>query len=313
MPCYPMRQRLTVRTGAPYTRGTGDPPPTTAARREESNDDAAPRPDAWRARRPEHLRGAGPRSAFASYTLSSRRSCTSRRRGSMDWPRAGAPHAACAPEQCAGRGFIPASTATCRTRTPDTYVIAEVTHEYHCCLLGKPGTRLADVREVQGHTARSPERGVGCGNTYRRHGSTSWTLAPRRGPGGRGRRRLASLGGHARDGPGVGAGDAGRRHRRRQRGELLGALVAPVLQRDAHARARQRPPRQRTECSPTSYSAWRRAGYRLHTVSTCPSTQQLYEYDYVLRLVGAGTLAAVQAALARIPAARLAGAYEARD
>jgi hypothetical protein len=33
----------------------------------------------------------------------------------------------------------------------------------------------------------------------------------------------------------------------------------------------------------------------------------------VLRFVGAGSLAAVQAALARTPAARLAGAYEARE
>jgi hypothetical protein len=51
----------------------------------------------------------------------------------------------------------------------------------------------------------------------------------------------------------------------------------------------------------------------LHTVSTAPSGKNLYEYDYVLRFVGAGTLAGVQEALRRIPAARLADAYEARE
>jgi hypothetical protein len=52
-------------------------------------------------------------------------------------------------------------------------------------------------------------------------------------------------------------------------------------------------------------------GYRLRTVYARPSGERLFEYDYVLALVGAGERRAVEAAVGRFAGARLAGAFAA--
>jgi len=232
---------------------------------------------------------------------------------SMDWAAAGAPDAACAPEQMRWTGFHPGIHGYVSRPDSDTYVIAEVTHEYHCCLLGKPGTRLADVREVQGHTGsitqseawlreHVPQARIKIVDTSS-HGAAQAVVA--------GDGSLASVGTPAM------AQEWGL--------ETLGAdidggSVANYWALSSHPYFSAMPTRVlvtgRLGADGTLTDValgLAQAGYRLQTVSTCPSTQQLYEYDYVLRFVGAGTLAAVQAALARIPAARLAGAYEARE
>ena len=54
-------------------------------------------------------------------------------------------------------------------------------------------------------------------------------------------------------------------------------------------------------------------GFLLLTVYQTSSGQRLFEYDYVLRFGGEGSLAKVEEALSKFPAARLAGAFEVHD
>jgi hypothetical protein len=50
----------------------------------------------------------------------------------------------------------------------------------------------------------------------------------------------------------------------------------------------------------------------VQSVSSQPSGEALFEYDYVLRLRGEGRLQALRDVMARFPSARLAGAFEPR-
>ncbi|MGY6272885.1 hypothetical protein ACXIUT_24675 [Achromobacter denitrificans] len=50
--------------------------------------------------------------------------------------------------------------------------------------------------------------------------------------------------------------------------------------------------------------------YDWHTTSVAATGRVLYEYDYVARFMGEGSLPAVQAVMARYPALRLAGAFD---
>jgi prephenate dehydratase len=232
---------------------------------------------------------------------------------SMDWGAPAAPDAACAPEQMRWTGFHPGIHAYISRPDSDTYVIAEVTHAYHCCLLGKPGTRLADVREVQGHTGsitqseawlreQVPQARVHIVDTSS-HGAAQAVMA--------GDGSIAS----------VGTPEMGRQWGLETlAADIDGGSVANYWALSPRPLFSEMPTRVLVSGRLGADGALTdvalglaQAGYRLHTVSTSPSTRQLYEYDYVLRFVGAGTLAAVQAALARVPAARLAGAYEAHE
>ena len=232
---------------------------------------------------------------------------------SMDWEGGKAGDAACAPEQMRWTGFHPGIHGHVSHPESQIYVIAEVTHEYHACLLGKPGTRLADVREVQGHTGsvtqsedwlreHIPQARINIIDTSS-HGAAQ-TVSQSDGS-------IASIGTEdmgkqwglevlARD---IDAGSVGN----------YWALSPRPLFSEAPTRVlvtgRFGPDGALTDV----VLGLAHAGYRLHTVSTAPSGKNLYEYDYVLRFVGAGTLAGVQEALRRVPAARLAGAYEARE
>jgi prephenate dehydratase len=232
---------------------------------------------------------------------------------SMDWDSPNAPDAACAPEQMRWTGFHPGIHGYVSPPDSNTYVIAEVTHAYHCSLLGKPGFRLSDVREVQGHTGsitqsaawlreNLPQARINVVDTSS-HGAAQAVVASDG--------SLASV---------------GTPEMARQWGL---EMLATDIDGGSVANYWALSSRPLFSLSPTRVLVAGRfgadgtltdvvlglaqAGYRLHTVSTSPSHQQLYEYDYVLRFVGAGSLAAVQAALARTPAARLAGAYEARE
>lgn len=231
---------------------------------------------------------------------------------SMDWGGK-AVDAACAPEQMRWTGYHPGIHGLVAPPDARAYVIAEVQHAYHCALLGKPGTRLADIREVQGHTgsmtqcepwlrAHLPQARLHIVDTSS-HGAAQTVAA--------GDGTIAS----------VGTPEMGRQF----------GLVELARDIDGGSVANYwvLAPRPYFSETPTRVlvagrfgadgaltdvvTGLAQAGYRLHTVSTRPSGRALYEYDYVLRFVGAGRLAAVQAALARVPGARLAGAYEARE
>jgi prephenate dehydratase len=231
---------------------------------------------------------------------------------SMDWAH-GSGDAACAPEQMRWTGIHPGIHGHVSPPDSKIYVVAEVTHEYHACLLGKPGTRLEDVHEVQGHTGsvtqsedwlreHVPQARVNIIDTSS-HGAAQ-TVSESDGT-------IAS----------IGTEDMGRQFGL----EVLGRDIDGGSVANYWALS----PRPLFSAAPTRVlvagrigadgsltdlvTGLAQAGYRLHTVSAVPSGKTLYEYDYVLRFVGAGTLAAVQEALRRVPAARLAGAYEARE
>jgi prephenate dehydratase len=231
---------------------------------------------------------------------------------SMDWGGAAA-DAACAPEQMRWTGFHPGIHGQIARPDSRTYVVAEVAHVYHCSLLGKPGTALAAIREVQGHTGsitqseawlreHLPQARITIVDTSS-HGAAQTVAASDGSIASVGTPEMGAqwgLAALARDIDGGSIGNywalAPRPYYSDTPNRVLitgrfgadGALTDVVLGLAA-------------------------AGYRLHTVSTSPSGRELYEYDYVLRFVGSGSLGAVQAALERTPAARLAGAYEARE
>ncbi|HEY7066330.1 MAG TPA: prephenate dehydratase domain-containing protein [Chloroflexota bacterium] len=232
---------------------------------------------------------------------------------SMDWGSPNAPDAACAPEQMRWTGFHPGIHGSVAPPDSHTYVVAEVTHTYHCCLLVKAGTPLDAIREVQGHTGsitqsqtwlreHLPRARINIVDTSS-HGAAQSVVA--------GDGSLAS----------VGTPEMGREWGLTVlAADIDGGSVANYWALSAHPYFSETPTRVLVTGRFGADGALTdvvlglaQAGYRLHTVSTSPSKQQLYEYDYVLRFVGAGSLAAVQAALARVPAARLAGAYEARE
>jgi len=231
---------------------------------------------------------------------------------SMDWGGVAA-DAACAPEQMRWTGFHPGIHGQVASPHSRTYVIAEVTHVYHASLLGKPGTRLSDIREVQGHTgsitqsetwlrAHLPQARILIVDTSS-HGAAE-TVAASDGT-------IAS----------VGTPEMGR--------QWGLEVLAPDIDGGSVANYWALSPHPLFSDTPTRVVVAGRfgpdgaltdvvtglaeAGYRLHTMSSRASGQQLYEYDYVLRFVGSGRLDAVQAAIDRVPAARLAGAYEARE
>jgi prephenate dehydratase len=221
--------------------------------------------------------------------------------------------AACAPEQMRWTGFHPGIHG--RVSGPDsrTYVIAEVTHHYHASLLAKPGARPEQIREVQGHTGsitqsetwlrqHLPQARIVIVDTSS-HGAAQTVAA--------GDGSIASVG-------------------TPEMGQQFGLVaLARDIDDGSVANYWALSPHPLFSDTPTRVLVTGRfgadgaltdvvtgldqAGYRLRTVSTHPSGEQLYEYDYVLRFLGAGTLGAVRDALARVPRARLAGAYEARE
>ncbi len=231
----------------------------------------------------------------------------------MDWESGRAGDAACAPEQMRWTGYHPGIHGLISPPDSKTYVIAEVTHVYHASLLAKPGTRLGDIREVQGHTGSITQ-------------SEDWLREhlPQA------RINIVDTSSHAAAQT-VAAGDGsiasvGTPEMGRQFGL---EVLAPDIDAGSVANYWALSPHAFFSESPTRVvvagrfgpdgaltdivTGLAQAGYRLHTVSTQPSGENLFEYDYVLRFLGAGSLAAVNEALARVPAARLAGAYEVRD
>jgi prephenate dehydratase len=232
---------------------------------------------------------------------------------SHDWDSGTAGDAACAPEQMRWTGYHPGIHAIISSPDSKTYVIAECLHVYHASLLGKPGTRLEDIREVQGHTGsitqsedwlreHLPRARINIVDTSS-HGAAQ-TVAASDGS-------IAS----------VGTPDMGR--------QFGLEVLAPDIDGGSVANYWALSPHPYFSDSPNRVvivgrfgadgaltdvvTGLAQAGYRLHTVSTAPSGKNLYEYDYVLRFVGSGSLGTVKDAVARVPAARLAGAYEARE
>jgi prephenate dehydratase len=220
--------------------------------------------------------------------------------------------AACAPEQMSKTGVHKGMLA--RMTAPDSklYVIGEAARRYDCALLGKPGSRLSQVRRVLGHEgsiahsrawlevnlrAASIEivdthSAVAAAVVLDGDGSVasvgSASLATELG--------LAELANSIDDGSAVNYWAVsvqqlfsraptrlvvtGRFGDDAQLGDLIQALAS--------------------------------VGYSLRTTYTQHTGRALSEQDYMLRFTGTGTLESTRGALVPFGSARLAGAWEAR-
>jgi prephenate dehydratase len=220
--------------------------------------------------------------------------------------------AACAPEQTSKTGFHAGMLARMVARQSKLYVIAETARRYRCSLLGKPGTKLAQVSRVPGHDGSIAH-------------SRSWLEQHLPAA------EVTVIDSHSEaaartvlDGDGsiasVGAPDLA---------ATLGLIELAREIDDGSAlnywALSLRPlfPDEPTRLLVTGrfgddtrlaalVLTLAESGYLIRTVCPRPSGRALHEYDYMLRFGGIGRLDAVRTALARFGSVRLAGAWEAR-
>jgi prephenate dehydratase len=221
--------------------------------------------------------------------------------------------AMCAPQQMSNTGFHPGIQA--RIASPDSklYVVAEVTHQYHCSFLVKRGSRLDQIKRVLGHTGSVTqsrpwlEENVPQADIVIVHtNSMGAAQEVAEGDG-----SLASVGT-----PGMA--------RQYDLEELVkdidGGSVGSYWALSPHSLFSERPSRlvvagrfHDDGVLTDLIGSLGQAGFRLHTVYPQATGRRLYEYDCVLRLAGQGSLSAVQDALSPYATARLAGAFDARE
>jgi prephenate dehydratase len=190
-------------------------------------------------------------------------------------------------------------------------VIAEAVVPYGCALLAKPGTRLADVRQVLGHGSVQQCRRFLDEHlphaTVTMHGQNSMVAAEEVAVGDGslalvGTRITAETYGLTVLGVDIDGGSVANFWALAIQPHYVDVptrvIVAGRLAGDgelgdviAHLTG---------------------LGPRLRTVYSQPSGQRLFEYDYVLSLTGAGERRAIQQALVPFPTLRLAGAFVAR-
>lgn len=221
--------------------------------------------------------------------------------------------AACGQEQTSKDGFHLGMQARMAAPGSQLYVAAEIAQAYHCSLLGKPGARLEQVRRILGHTGSIAH-------------SRRWL--ERSLPGAKIETVETNSMGAARavlDGDGsvvsVGSPDLAKEFglseiaREIDEGSVvnywavsLWPLFAPEPDRlVVTGRFRGEPEISQLICG------LRDKGFDLHAVYPRASGAALYEYDYVFRFWGAGSLESVQALLSGFQSVRLAGAWRSRE
>jgi prephenate dehydratase len=231
----------------------------------------------------------------------------------MDGDPATSADAACAPEQMKRTGFHPGIQARVATQGSNKYVLAEVSHAYHASLLLKPGARVEDVRTVLGHTgsitqsrhwleANLPQAEIVIVDTSS-HGAAQTVVASDG--------SLASVGTHEAAQQ-FGLVEAAT--------DIDGGSVANYWAISYRPLFDERPTRLVVTLRSAGEGgltdlivALAPLGFRVQTIFSLPTGQGLFEYDYTLRFGGSGSLAEVQQAVASVPTARLAGAFQARE
>lgn len=219
--------------------------------------------------------------------------------------------AGCVPEQTARTGFHQRTYGRIADPGSPYVVNADVTHAYHCSLLGHPGTDLSTVTTVLGHTgsvsqsrpwleANLPHaeiiivdtNSLGAAQTVAAGDGTSASVGTTVAAERTGLVELVT----DIDGGSVGSYWAvGRELRPADRptrlvvagrtgpagGASIGAVIGDLAQ----------------------------AGFVATTIFARPTGERLWEYDQVIRLAGEGDLSAVRDAVEAHPSMRLAGAY----
>lgn len=227
--------------------------------------------------------------------------------------RDGRADAICPPQQMTRTGFHPEMQFYVARPGSELYVLGEVKHAYRCSLLGKPGTPRERIRRVLGHTGSITQSRAWLEQHLPQAEieivKTSSMDAARTVAAGDG--SIASIGtaGMAQE---FGLAELER--------DVDGGSVGSYWAVSPKAVFSERPSRvvvagrfHDDGALTDVICGLAQAGFRLETVFDRASGTRLFEYDYVLRFGGAGRLDAVRAAVARVPGARLAGAYAVKD
>lgn len=221
--------------------------------------------------------------------------------------------ALCAPQQMARTGPHPGIQGAIARAGSALYVIAEVTHEYHCSLLVKHGTALSTIKRVLGHTGSVTQ----CREWLRAHVPQAEVIIV----------DTSSMGAAAEVANGDGStASIGTTGMAREFGleelhkEIDGGSVASYWAISPHRMFSEHPTRLVVAGRFDDHGdlgaligAMAPAGFHLQTLFQMPTGKQLYEYDYALRFAGQGSLSTVEEVVSGTAAARLAGAFEARE
>jgi hypothetical protein len=221
--------------------------------------------------------------------------------------------AACGQEQTSKDGFHRGMQARISAPGSGLHVIAEVAQAYQCSLLGKPGAKFEQVRHVLGHTGsitssrkwleqNLPAAVIETVDTN----SIGAARAVLEGDG-----SIAS----------VGSPDLAREFGLSEMVSAiddgtvvnywavsLSPLFVSVPDRIV-VTGRFRGEREMSEL----VCGLRECGFNLHAVFPRATGAALYEYDYVFRFWGKGSLDSVERLLSRFPCARLAGAWRSHE
>jgi prephenate dehydratase len=221
--------------------------------------------------------------------------------------------ALCAPQQMSKTGLHSRMQSRVAVQGSVLYIVADVSHGYHCSLLIKPGADAKKIRRILGHTgsvtqsrdwieAHLPWAAIEIVET-----SSMGAAAEVAGSDG----TTASIGT-----PGMAAEFALEQYGT----EIDGHSVGSYWALSPHPLFSERPNRvvvagRFADGGHFSdlIAALLGAGFRVHSVFPLVTGKRLYEYDYTICCSGDGALAAVQAALAPFTEARLAGAYVSHD
>jgi prephenate dehydratase len=221
--------------------------------------------------------------------------------------------AMCAPQQMMKTGFHPGINAYVANQGSPLYVIAETTHVYHCSLLLRPGARIADVREVRGHTGSMTQ----CRDWIEKNIPDAKITIVHTSSHEAAREALNSDGSIASVGtPGM----AQQFGLQQAATDIDGGSCANYWAISPHRLFSETPDRLVVTGRFNDGGAVGRisaalaeCGYDLRSVFTKASGQRLYEYDYLLWFGGAGALSAIETTLAGFAGARLSGAYTVKD
>ncbi len=218
--------------------------------------------------------------------------------------------ASCAPQQMTLTGYHPGIQAYIASPASKLVVIAEVEHAYHCTLLVKPGTKLANIKRVLGHTGSiTQSRAWLEGNAPHIEiiivDTSSMDAAKSVVDGNGTTASIGTMGMATQFGlePLVTDVDSG------SIGSYWAVSPKPIFSPEPSrvlVAGRFHDDGKLT----TIIGGLAGAGYLLETIFTSASGKRLFEYDYVMRFRGSGRLAAVQAAVASVSGARLAGAFD---
>ena len=225
----------------------------------------------------------------------------------------GAADAVVAPQQMARTGCHPGIQGLVAPPGSKLYVIAEAIHAYHCSLLVKPGTRLEQITRVVGHTGSLSQsqdwlkKNLAKAEIVNLHTSTLGAAqAVKEGDG-----STASVGT-----PGMGAQFGLKELAKDIDGGSVGSywVISPEpMFSDSPTRLVVAGRFQGDGALGELIVSFSQQGFALQTIYGQASGETLFEYDYVVRLSGVGSLAAVQSVLERFTNARLVGAFEYRE